>query len=143
MDEKYEYKVGNITVESSMSKEEAEEYAKNKLRDTAKDVAVKTVKMAKLFGKAAAESTTSTVDDVKKAIQDAKPVVEKAIEDAKPVVEKGVKELGNFFNEVKEEVEKEEREEKERQEEKEKQEEKEDKAEKEEKEDEEETEEKE
>ena len=114
MDEKYEYKFGNVTVESSVSKEEAEELAKSKFRDTAKDVAVKTVKAAKVFGKAAAESTTTTVDDVKKAIQDAKPAVEKAVEEAKPVIEKGVKDMKDFINEVKEEVNKEEREEQEK-----------------------------
>ena len=114
MDEKYEYKVGNITVESTVSKEEAEELAKSKFRDTAKDVAVKTVKAAKVFGKAAAESTNATVDDVKKAIQDAKPAVEKAMEDAKPVIEKHVQEMKDFINEVKEEVNKEEREEQEK-----------------------------
>ena len=114
MDEKYEYKVGNITVESTVSKEEAEELAKSKFRDTAKDVAVKTVKAAKVFGKAASESATTTVDDVKKAIQDAKPAVEKAMEDAKPVIEKHVQEMKDFINEVKEEVNKEEREEQEK-----------------------------
>ena len=114
MDEKYEYKVGNITVESTVSKEEAEELAKSKFRDTAKDVAVKTVKAAKVFGKAASESATTTVDDVKKASQDAKPAVEKAMEDAKPVIEKHVQEMKDFINEVKEEVNKEEREEQEK-----------------------------
>ena len=114
MDEKYEYKVGNITVESTVSKEEVEELAKSKFRDTAKDVAVKTVKAAKVFGKAASESATTTVDDVKKAIQDAKPAVEKAMEDAKPVIEKHVQEMKDFINEVKEEVNKEEREEQEK-----------------------------
>lgn len=101
MGDLHKYKIGNIEIESSISKEEAEEFAKTKFRDTAKDFSVKAVKEAKVAGKAASEAFNKAVEDAKKAIEEAKPVVEEN-------VDKAVKEVKAFVEEVKEEVSKEE-----------------------------------
>ena len=94
-EEKHEYKVGNMTIESNVSKEEAEEMAKTSMRETAKDAAVKAVKMTQSLEKAVTETANSAVESAKKAIEEAKPMMEKAKKDVEA-----------FIDEVKEEVKK-------------------------------------
>ena len=92
MSENHEYKIGNMTIESNISKEEAADLAKTKLREAAKDAAVSAVKL----GQRALDGTKKAAKEVEQKINDAKPAVDKAVEEVKA-----------FIDEVKEEVKKE------------------------------------
>lgn len=88
MSENHVFKVGNMTIESSMS-EETEEKIKNDLRNAAKDAAVHTVKKAK----ATAESAKAALEDVKKAVEDAKPEIDKAKDEAVSFIHEVIEEV--------------------------------------------------
>ena len=115
--EMYSYNIGKVTVRTNVPKEEAERIIKARIREAAKDAAVNAVISAKSAEKAAAETLTAVAENLKAAAEESKPKVEegvkkfredmrKSIEAAKPVVKKASKDIGDFINEVKEEVKK-------------------------------------
>ena len=111
----YTYQIGLVTVKTNVSKEEAEKIIKERLRESAKDAAVSAVRSAKAAKKSAVKTLTSVRENLKAAAEESKPKIEegmkkfkedmrKSIDAAKPVIEKASKDVGEFIEEVKEEV---------------------------------------
>ena len=111
----YTYQIGLVTVSTNVSKEEAEKIIRERLRESAKDAAVSAVISAKAAKKSAVKTLTVVRENLKAAAEESKPKIEegmkkfkedmrKSIDAAKPVIEKASKDVGEFIEEVKEEV---------------------------------------